>query len=49
MFLPWLAVSIKTIAVAIPARRHKMSLMRQDLIKGFDPKPGVSIATLASD
>jgi AraC-like DNA-binding protein/mannose-6-phosphate isomerase-like protein (cupin superfamily) len=30
-------------------RRHNVSAMRQDIVAEYDPKPGVSIATLAYD
>src|SRR5437763_12850581 len=35
--------------VARPPSRHKISLMRQERIREYDPKPGVSISTLAYD
>lgn len=40
-------VSTETVAVATPPIRRNISLMRQSTLRQYDPKPGVSIATLA--
>jgi AraC-like DNA-binding protein len=40
-------VSTKSKPVGNPLKRHNISFMRQSLISDYDPKPGVSISTLA--
>ena len=40
-------VSQKQAGVAIPSERHNISSIRQSLTTEYDPKPGISISTLA--